>query len=123
MDRQGLCMLTTGQFRPRTYAQVTPQDTNAIQLAVNQRPWAASLDASQLQFYSYGVYDGPCSTTNFTHFMTIIGYGNSGGKDYWRLENCWGTNWGQNGYMFIAKYSGYTRMPCGLPNGVAGPVL
>jgi C1A family cysteine protease len=120
-DRQGPCQGTTGQFVPSSYYVIPQGNNDMIQQALNNQPLSVALDASQLQFYSSGIYNGPCSTSRITHFMTLIGYGSHMGTNYWRLENSWGTNWGQLGYMFMQKYSGFGSAPCGLPNQVTYP--
>ena len=123
IDRQQPCKGVSNLFKPRSFSQISSGDNLSIQTGLTQRPWAVSLDASRLQFYSQGIYDGPCSTTSITHFMTLIGFGQSGGKDYWRLENSWGTAWGQSGYIFMRKYQGKSSEPCGVPNYVTGPLV
>lgn len=122
-DRQGSCQGTSQAFVPRSYNVIPSGNNGMIQQALNTQPLTVALDASQLQFYSSGIYNGPCSTTRITHFMTLIGYGTYNNNAYWRLENSWGTNWGQVGYMFMAKYTGFTSAPCGLPNLVVYPLV
>ena len=74
-DRQGTCKGTSGQFVPSSYNVIPSGNNGMIQQALNAQPLTVALDASQLQFYSSGIYSGPCSTTQITHFMTLIGYG------------------------------------------------
>ena len=33
----------------------------------------------------------------------MVGYGHDASKkkDYWKLKNSWGADWGQQGYLFI----------------------
>ena len=44
--------------------------------------------------------------------MQLVGYGTDAEKkmDYWIIRNSWTANWGENGYMRIAKSNG---MDCG----------
>ncbi|PIC41013.1 hypothetical protein B9Z55_008579 [Caenorhabditis nigoni] len=60
-------------------------------------------------FYSYsnGIYhpsEGECNDpNNGYHAMTLIGYGNEGGQLYWIVKNSWGSGWGDQGYMRLAR--------------------
>ncbi|KAF6200088.1 hypothetical protein GE061_006389 [Apolygus lucorum] len=53
--------------------------------------------------YGGGIYDGPCGKGKMLTMM-VIGYGEEKGKQYWLLQNSRGPNWGQYGYIKIARY-------------------
>ncbi|KAJ3696644.1 hypothetical protein LUZ61_000349 [Rhynchospora tenuis] len=100
------------------YAYVPSYNETALMYAVAMQPVSVSLDASSssFQFYSGGIYTGPCDGT-INHAVTFIGYGvDSKGMKYWILKNSWGTTWGATGYMYIQKdvYPEGTRGLCGL---------
>ncbi|KAM4678505.1 cathepsin L-like proteinase isoform 1-T2 [Discoglossus pictus] len=52
--------------------------------------------------YKEGVYDGPCSGS-INHGMTIVGYGEECGVDYWLIRNSWGETWGMKGYAHVSR--------------------
>lgn len=58
-----------------------------------------------------GVYSDPeCVMTSIpgSHGALIVGYGITEDKEeYWILKNSWGTTWGEEGYMRIAKGRNY----------------
>merc|ERR1712096_230484 len=59
-------------------------------------------------FYRYkaGVYSGAaCGTTSINHAVDIVGYGVMDGKNYYRVRNSWGANWGDKGYINMARQS------------------
>jgi len=70
-------------------------------------PIAASICSSSSAFrtYSSGVfYDPTCPTNAFNHGITIVGYGTDPvGGDYWLVKNSWGSWWGDNGYVKMAR--------------------
>ena len=43
-------------------------------------------------------YDGYSSKIK-SHFVTITGYGLLNNKFYWLIQNSWGENWCDNGFM------------------------
>ncbi|XP_057653629.1 procathepsin L-like [Diorhabda carinulata] len=68
------------------------------------------------RFYSSGVwYHNECSPHS-NHCVVIVGYGTENGNDYWLMKNSWGINWGQDGYIKVArnKHPNY----CGIDYGM-----
>lgn len=77
-------------------------------------PIAISINAKEetFQLYSHGIYDDPeCDGETVNHAMLAVGYA----PDYFILQNWWGKNWGENGYMKIRR----GRNMCGLSNHAA----
>ncbi len=75
--------------------------------------------------YSGGIYVKSAGATEVDgHFVNIVGWGTSGGVDYWICKNSWGTGWGVNGYFYIRRGTNESRMeeqaywltPQNLPN-------
>merc|ERR1712203_652481 len=65
---------------------------------------ATGIYASDNSFgnYAKGVFD-TCSSTKMNHAVTVVGYGTENGKPYWVVKNSWGANWGDGGYIKIAR--------------------
>jgi C1A family cysteine protease len=104
------CQKATGEYKISAYADVPQGDANALVTAVNGRPVAVAVDAENWQFYSGGVFSD-CSD-NLDHGVLLVGYDSTA----LIVKNSWGTSWGENGYIRLAK--GNT---CGIANAASYP--
>lgn len=90
---------------PVKYTNVSHTEMSLLE-AVLKQPVAIAIEADQesFQFYSDGVLDTNCGT-NLDHGVLLVGYGTTSdtGQDYWLVKNSWGPNWGDNGYIKIAR--------------------
>jgi len=73
---------------------------------------AIEADQSSFQLYNSGVLTGTCGTS-LDHGVLAVGFGTSGGTDYWKVKNSWGASWGMNGYILIERGSN----KCGIASG------
>ncbi|CAB1344779.1 unnamed protein product, partial [Coregonus sp. 'balchen'] len=73
-------------------------------------PIAVSVNARHPSFklYKDGVIYQPDCSTRTNHAVLAVGYGSY--LDYWIVKNSWGTGWGRDGYILIAR--GYNQ--CGI---------
>ncbi|XP_053973401.1 procathepsin L [Hylaeus volcanicus] len=98
-----------------SWAVLPARDERALEAAVATiGPIAASINASPktFQLYHTGVYnDEVCSSDMVNHAMLIVGYT----PTEWILKNWWGEEWGENGYMRLAK----NKNRCGIANYAA----
>jgi len=55
--------------------------------------------------YAGGIFTGECSAIN--HAVLLVGYGfdSSTNLDFWIIRNSWSVNWGENGYLRVARNS------------------
>ncbi|KAJ9566278.1 hypothetical protein OSB04_002244 [Centaurea solstitialis] len=96
------------------YEDVPANDELALLKAVSMQPVSVAIDASGFQFYSSGVFSGPCST-KLDHAVTVVGYGTSkDGVKYWLVKNSWGRSWGEEGYIRIQRDVEAEKGLCGI---------
>ena len=67
-------------------------------------PVAVAVDATTWQLYTGGVFAN-CTYSQLDHTAVAVGYDDTHNPPYWLIKNSWGTSWGENGYIRIAKGS------------------
>merc|ERR1711915_58398 len=86
-------------------------------------PVSCLIDGSLESFKDYtgGFYaDNRCNSTNLNHGILVVGYSNVGMKSYWIVKNSFGEEWGEKGYMQLAKDWGNM---CGIVSMCTYPTL
>lgn len=88
-----------------------------LKSAVYQNPTSVSIEADTrtFQFYSSGILDSTSCGTTLDHGVLAVGYGDEDGQKYWTVKNSWGADWGEEGYIRIARSdSTNTEGICGI---------
>merc|ERR1712096_383311 len=72
--------------------------TGPLSVCVNAKSWHS---------YKSGIMT-TCSSTSTDHCVQIVGYGTDAsagvnGTKYWKVRNSWNTNFGEGGYLRIAR--------------------
>ncbi|XP_052012964.1 cathepsin M [Apodemus sylvaticus] len=114
-EKEGLCRYnpenSTASIRG---IEFVPKNEDALMNAVaTVGPISVAVDArhESFLFYKRGIYHEPnCSSSVVTHAMLLVGYGflgiESDGRKYWLVKNSMGIQWGNRGYMKLAKDQG-----------------
>lgn len=107
-----------------SFVDVTPNSEKALQQAVSIQPISVAIEADQMsfQFYSSGVLTATCGT-NLDHGVLVVGYGTLNGVDYWKVKNSWGSSWGQNGYILLARNIKSPSGQCGIAIQPSYPII
>jgi C1A family cysteine protease len=67
--------------------------------AITLNPTASSVYVdSNFQLYSSGIFSAPC-TKFANHALTAVGFG----SNFFKMRNSWGSWWGENGYIRLAR--------------------
>nr|XP_054922434.1 procathepsin L-like isoform X2 [Dermacentor andersoni] len=91
----------------RTVPQSSEEQLQAVVATVG--PVAVAVDATHDDFFQYdqGIYTNPfCSTSDVNYGLLIVGYGTVNGIDYWICKNSMGPDWGEHGYIRMARNKG-----------------
>jgi len=89
-----------------SFSNIPSGNEASLQQSVAVGPVSVAIDASQssFQFYSSGVYSDPnCSSSQLDHGVLAIGWGTDTGSAYWLVKNSWGTDWGMQGFIEMAR--------------------
>ncbi|XWS68366.1 hypothetical protein CRYUN_Cryun04dG0083700 [Craigia yunnanensis] len=95
------------------YHDVPENDEQSLLKALAHQPLSVAIEASgrDFQFYSGGVFNGPCGT-ELDHGVSAVGYGTSKGSDYIIVKNSWGPKWGEKGYIRMKRNTGKPEGLC-----------
>jgi len=120
----GACQFSKSKVKATisSFNRVKSEDENALKQAVaTVGPISVAVDADSWRNYRTGVfYDPNCTSRGIDHAVLVIGYGTENGQDYWLVKNDWGSGWGEEGYIKIARNRNNT---CGIATMTSYPVV
>lgn len=111
-----------------TFSQViniTQGDCQGLLHAVaNVGPISIAVNANALMNYQTGILNvtnDNCDPTSLDHGVLVVGYGQTtAGNKFWIVKNSWGTEWGQDGYVYWGRD---TDDMCGICQQAAFPIV
>jgi len=129
--KNGSCVKTaTPQVYVASVHAVPKHSAADLRAAIAQGPTSVTVEADQSVFQRYksGILNSSACGTQLDHAITAVGYGVSGGVNYFIVRNSWGPNWGLGGYINIASQEeGHWWAPalgiCGIQQTSVWPTL
>ena len=112
-------------LRLKSYGVVAQDENDMASALYSFGPLSVGVDANMdWQLYQRGIYnptEEECSSSPYEqdHGVIVVGYGSENGLDYWIIRNSWGEDWGEGGYMRLARGSN----ACGIANSAIYPIL
>ena len=107
ISRKQTCSIIKGVAKVlgKKYVGSNNEDSIARFLFKNG-PLSAAVNAKYFRFYRGGImkYSKTLCGNSLNHAVLIVGYGvSSNGTKFWIVKNSYGKNWGENGYVRIAR--------------------
>jgi C1A family cysteine protease len=106
-QQHGRCRIGTGtNARGLKMRRIAPLNENKLAEGVAvYGPLVASVSAENRDFLLYrgGIYENKSCPKAVDHVVSVVGYGTENGKPYWIIKNSWGSTWGENGFMKLAR--------------------
>lgn len=110
-----------------SYKDVPVNSETALETAIALQPVSVAVEADQsvFQLYTGGVMDSACGT-QLDHGVLAVGYGTDAttGKEYYKVKNSWGADWGAKGYILLARGAKFNPSgQCGIQMAASVPVV
>jgi len=117
----GVCNRGAAAAKIGSYKNVIKNNDSALLAAANLGPVSVAVQADQAawQLYTGGIVSTNCGTS-LDHGVLVVGY-NLQSPSFWIVKNSWGSLWGENGYIRIAKTSG--QGVCGINMMASYPII
>ncbi|KAJ8975094.1 hypothetical protein NQ317_002018 [Molorchus minor] len=118
---EATCAHSSSVLTVNDYVFIPEGDEYTLKDAVaNVGPISVSVYADDFFDYAGGIFDESSCSQEYDHGVLVVGYGEENGSEYWLVKNSWGADWGDNGYIkmareknnqcAIASYASYTSI-------------
>ena len=99
------CESCESQLTFNTCVDIASNNQWLLKEAVSRNPVSVGIqaDSPTFRYYTGGIITDKNCGTKLNHGVLVVGYGEEKGQKYWLVKNSWGTNWGEKGYVRIAR--------------------
>lgn len=105
---EGICKSDISKVNSKNQQYLTANTDSVLRMAVLKGPVAVSVEGDQdvFRFYTSGILDAVECGTYVNHGVLVVGYDVVDEMGYWIVKNSWGSDWGDQGYLKIARQFG-----------------
>ena len=113
--RNGTCRISSKRVTHvnTSYSYVQRNNNSELVRAISQSVISVAIAANRIQLYRGGIFNNWGCGTQLNHGVAAVGYGQSGGKMFYKVRNSWGSGWGEGGYIRMERRSSGTGI-CGI---------
>jgi C1A family cysteine protease len=94
------CQRQGGTFKVQSFLPLQEGACSSIIQRLYSGPISAGISGYRLRLYGEGIFDECSASDRLDHAIVIVGYRSGYG---WRIKNSWGTDWGEEGFGWIAE--------------------
>lgn len=95
--------LRSAAVRASSFVRLPVNKLSPVMIALQVGPVVVSVDGSPWASYVSGIFDGCSRDATVNHAVLLVGYG-TGEKDYWKIRNSWGADWGEDGFIRLLRF-------------------
>lgn len=79
-------------------------EQHMLEIVATKGPLAVAIEVNgNFMNYKQGIYNDHSCGQSVNHAVLVVGYGTENGQDYWLVKNSWGMEWGDKGYIKMAR--------------------
>jgi hypothetical protein len=99
-----LLQTVTRRARVSSWDVLPANQAEPLKLSVyNKGPTVVAVDARGWHNYKTGIFDSCDKDAILGHAVLAVGYGDDSGNKYWRIQNSWGSYWGEEGHIRVLR--------------------
>jgi C1A family cysteine protease len=103
----------------QTVSSTAAGEMNMRQFLYSNSVLSIACDAETWQYYTGGVVQASGCGTQLDHAIQLTGWTVVNGQVAWNVRNSWGSDWGNNGYIYLA----FGQNACGIATHVTVPCV
>jgi C1A family cysteine protease len=86
------------------FQRIAASESAIASFMLSGGPVSVGVDSSSWQSYNSGIMTS-CTSDAMDHSVLAVGFDDTHNPPYWIVKNSWGANWGEQGYIRVAKGS------------------